>query len=102
MMFTVRVGAEAELDWHEAVLWYEERGSGNGQRLNVAVRDVLNILAQQPERFPLVTGRTRKVRVSPPWPYAIYFTVNPQHREIKVLAIWHGARNPEELRRRLK
>lgn len=24
------------------------------------------------------------------------------HREIRVLAVWHGARNPDELRRRLK
>jgi hypothetical protein len=31
-----------------------------------------------------------------------YFTINVEHREVKILAIWHGARNPAELRRRLK
>jgi len=37
-----------------------------------------------------------------PWPYSIYFTINKEHREVKVVAIWHGSRNPVELRRRLK
>jgi plasmid stabilization system protein ParE len=33
---------------------------------------------------------------------SVYFAVNEEHQEVKVLAIWHGARNPAELRRRLK
>jgi plasmid stabilization system protein ParE len=36
------------------------------------------------------------------WPYAIFFAVNEAHHEVKVIAVWHGARNPAELRRRLK
>jgi len=45
---------------------------------------------------------TRKAKMPEPWPYSIYFTVNAGHREVKILAVWHGARNPAELRRRLK
>ena len=102
MTFTVIVEADAEQDWHEAVMWYDEREPGVSLRLNVALRDVLNALARQPERFPRATPRTRKAKVPLPWPYSVYFTINTDHREVKVLAIWHGARNPAELRQRLK
>ena len=54
-----------------------------------------------PERFPLATRLTRKAKILGRWPYSIYFTVNVEHREIKVLAIWHGSRNPAELMGRL-
>jgi plasmid stabilization system protein ParE len=102
MIFRVIVEADAEQDWQEAVMWYNEREPGIGHRLNMAIRDTLKALSSQPERFLRTTPRTRKAKVSPPWPYSVYFTINPDHREVKVVAIWHGARNPIELRRRLK
>ena len=102
MTFTVIVETDAERDWQEAVIWYDERVPGVGRRLNLALREVLNNLSSQPERFLRATPRTRKAKVPPPWPYSVYFTINAEHREVKVLAIWHGARNPAELRQRLK
>jgi plasmid stabilization system protein ParE len=102
MLFTVIVGADAERDWDEAVMWYEEREPEACHRLNAAIRAVLHTLAHQPARFSRATRLTHKAKVPPPWPYSIYFTVNVEHREVKVQAIWHGARNPAELRRLLK
>jgi plasmid stabilization system protein ParE len=102
MPFTVIVGADAERDWNEAVMFYDEREPGVSQRLNVAVRETLQTLSRQPERFRLASRLTHKATMPRPWPYSIYFTINTQHEEVKVLAIWHGARNPAELRRRLK
>ncbi len=102
MTLTVIVEADAERDWDEAVMWNDEREPGISHRLNVAIRAVLQTLARQPERFSGATRLTHKAKVPPPWPYSVYFTINVEHREVKVLAIWHGARNPAELRRRLK
>ena len=102
MTFTVITDADAEQDWHKAVMWYDEGEPGVGARLNLAIRAVLHTLAQQPERFTRATRLTHKAKVLPPWPYSVYFTINTEEREVKVLAIWHGARNPAELRRRLK
>jgi plasmid stabilization system protein ParE len=102
MTFKVIVEAEAERDWHEAVMWYDEREPEVSHRLNIALRELLNLLADHPERYLRATPRTRKAKVPPPWPYSVYFTINTEHHEVKVLALWHGARNPAELRRRLK
>lgn len=102
MTFTVIVEGEAERDWDEAVTFYDEHEPGVSHRFNVTVRDLLHTLSRQPERFRLCTRLTHKAKMPDPWPYSIYFTINTEHREVKILAIWHGARNPAELRRRLK
>jgi plasmid stabilization system protein ParE len=102
MTFTVIVEGEAERDWHDAVAFYDEHESGVSHRFNVAVREMLHTLSQNPERFRFASALTRKVKMPEPWPYSIYFTINVEHHEVKILSIWHGARNPAELRRRLK
>jgi len=102
MTFKVIAEAEAKRDWNEAVDWYEEREQGVGLRLDDTIRTFIQTLSRHPERFPLATRLTRKAQLLGPWPYSVYFVINQEFREVKVLAIWHGARNPAELRRRLK
>ena len=102
MTFNVLTEADAQREWHEAVMWYEEHEPGAGLRLNDAILAVLQTLATQPDRLPRATRLTHKAKIPPPWPYAVYFTINAEHREVKVLAVWHGARNPAELQRRLQ
>jgi plasmid stabilization system protein ParE len=102
MTFRVIAEAEAKLDWNNAVDWYEAQEPGVGLRLDNTIRTFLQTLSQQPERFPLATRLTRKAKILGPWPYSVYFTINTDFREVKVLAIWHGRRNPAELRHRLK
>jgi plasmid stabilization system protein ParE len=91
MTFKVIAETEAIRDWNEAVDWYEEREPGVGLRLDDAIRTFLQALSQQPERFPLATRLTRKARIPGPWPYSVYFTINPEFCEVKVLSNWHGA-----------
>ncbi len=102
MTFRVIAEAEAKREWNEAVDWYEARETGVGWRFDDELQAFLQTLARDPECFRLATSLTRKAKMPKPWPYSVYFTVNRQQREVKVLAIWHGARNPAELRRRLK
>jgi plasmid stabilization system protein ParE len=102
MTFKVIAEAEAKRDWNQAVDWYEKHEPGVGLRLDDAIRTFLQTLSQQPERFPRVTRLTRKAKIPDPWPCSVYFTINVEFCEVVVLAVWHGARNPAELRRRLK
>lgn len=102
MTFRVIAEAQAKREWNEAVDWYESRQPGVGLRFDDALRTFLKTLSQNPDRFQLATRLTHRAKVPPPWPYSVYFTISTAHQEVKVLAIWHGARNPAELRRRLK
>src|SRR5216117_1559340 len=97
---TVIAEPEAEHEWNEAVGWYDQREPGVGLQFNAVVRDYLKAMAAQPARFPLVGRLTRKAKIID-WPYSIFFVVDDAHRQIKVIAVWHGKRSPAELRRRL-
>jgi toxin ParE1/3/4 len=101
MTFKVIAEAEAKREWNEAVDWYETRETGVGWRFDDELQAFLQTLKQNPERFRLVARLTHKATMPEPWPYSIFFTINTEHREVKILAIWHGSRNPRELRRRL-
>jgi plasmid stabilization system protein ParE len=102
MTFTVIAEDEAKRDWNEAVDWYDEREPGVGLRFDDAIRTFLETLSTEPDRFAFATLLIRKAKVPEPWPYSVYFVINTELQEVKVLAIWHGSRNPAKLRRRLK
>jgi plasmid stabilization system protein ParE len=101
MSFRVIHDSEATCEFREAVAWYEGQSEGLGVQFTLEVDTVISAISSQPLRFSKAGRKGRKARVHG-WPYSIYFVVNEAHAEIKVIAIWHGARNPAELRRRLK
>ena len=101
MSFRVVHDAEATIEFREAVAWYEEQVEGLGVRFVQTVDKVMTAISSQPLRFAKVGRNSRKARVLG-WPYSIYFVVNEPHQEVKVIAVWHGRRNPDELHRRLK
>ena len=102
MSFRVVIEEEAEQELVEAVTFYEHRQPGLGQRFGRELRAFFNIVGQNPERFPPASRLTRRARMPRPWPYSVFFATKPESSEVVITAIWHGSRNPAELRRRLK
>lgn len=101
MSFRVLHDSEATFEFREAVAEYERQVEGRGVRFTLAVDKVIAAIFSGPFRFSKAGRIGRKARVLG-WPYTIYFVVNESHAEIKVIAVWHGARNPDVLRQRLK
>lgn len=101
MSLQIRQEAEAAAEFQEASAWYEAQASGLGTRFVLAVDKVVSAICAQPLHFPKAGAISRKARVLG-WPYTIYFVFNEGAQEIKVIAVWHGKRNPAELRRRLR
>lgn len=101
MTFRVIHDTEATFEFREAAAWYESQAEGLGVRFTLEVDKVIAAISSGPLRFSKAGDKSRKARVRS-WPYSIYFVVNEAHSEIKVVAVWHGARNPRQLRQRLK
>jgi plasmid stabilization system protein ParE len=101
MTFRVVIEEEAEREFAEAVDFYDGREPGLGQRFARDVRDVFRAACKDPERFLRASRLTRKAKVLG-WPYSVYFAIKMEKAELVISTIWHGARNPAELRRRLK
>jgi len=101
MTLRVIFDLEAETELNKAIDWYDSQMDGLGQRFFGTVRAELSGAAKDYRRFPFAGPTTQKIKISG-WPYSIYFTLLENSPVIIVVSVWHGARNPSELRRRLK
>ena len=90
----------AHQEFEEAVAWYESQRPGLGREFKLEVKLALNRALHNPGRFQRVRGRARKLRLRRFKKYAIYFAV--KDHVFAVLAVFHSARNPAVLERRLK
>lgn len=88
------------MEFEDAYLWHEEQEPGLGDQFEAAVHVTFNRILQDPGRFPLSGKTVRKARVEVFDSYSIYFSVEPYF--IGVVAVFHGARDPEALRKRMK
>ena len=101
MTYRVVIADEAEREFAAAVDFYDKREPGLGQRFARDVRDLFREACKNPERFSRASRLTRKAKVLG-WPYSVYFTVKEETSELVISTVWHGRRNPAELRQRLK
>jgi len=92
--------AEARLEFEDAVIWYNEQKPGLGDRFEAEIHATLQRILKTPERFRAVSGRIHQARVEVFKKYSVYFRIEPDF--IGIVSVFHGARNPTELRRRLK
>ncbi len=90
----------ARREFDEAIARYESQQRGLGEEFQDEVNHVIQQIRDNPERFRLVGTTVRKARVLKTFrAYSIYFYVEPGH--IGIVGVFHGARDPETLRRRL-
>jgi plasmid stabilization system protein ParE len=89
----------ALLEFEEAVAWYEGERPGLGEEFKLEVKSVLKRALTNPGLFQRVRGRAQKIRLRRFKKYAIYFAI--KDGTFAVLAVFHGARNPAALHRRL-
>ena len=91
----------ARREYDEAILWYDEQQPGLGDEFEAEVNHVIKEIQKTPERFRFASLKARKARLLGRFHrYSIYFYAQPDH--IGIVSVFDGARNPEELRRRLK
>ena len=76
-----------------SVEWYEDQQPGLGADFDAKVEAVLQIVANQPRRYPIVERDIREANVDR-FPYCIYYRIRPNH--IEVLAVFHQSRDPRE------
>jgi plasmid stabilization system protein ParE len=90
----------ASQEFEEAVAWYEEQRPGLGEEFKQEVKSALKRALANPGIFQRVRGRAQCIRLRRFKKYAVYFAI--KDGTFAVLAVFHGARNPVELQRRLK
>ena len=92
----LRRAARREFD--DAAVWYEERRIGLGAEFTAEIERALGLVADNPERFPVMHRDVRCVRARR-FPYSVFFRV--ETTRIVVLAVFHARRNPIIWQRRV-
>jgi plasmid stabilization system protein ParE len=90
----------ARLEFEDAAAWYEAQRPGLGEKFRIEVNATLQQVLKFPERFRLASPSTHKVALKRFHKYSIYYSIELD--AINVISVFHGARNPAEMRRRLK
>lgn len=90
----------ARLEFENAAAWYEAQRPGLGEEFRTEVNATLQQVLKSPERFRLASSYTHKAALKRFHKYSIYYSIEMD--AINVASIFHGSRNPAELRRRLK
>ena len=87
-----RPAAQAEFD--DAAVWYENNQPGLGDDFVAEIQQVLDVIANQPERYPIADGDVREAPISR-FPYCIYYRVKSDR--IVVVTVFHMSRDPSIL-----
>lgn len=86
-------------DLREASRWYEDEQEGLGQRLHDTFFQALSVAGRTPEIFLKAHGEFRRILLKR-FPYALYFRLHED--TVVFVLLFHGARDPRELRRALR
>jgi toxin ParE1/3/4 len=89
--------AQAELD--RAFAWYQERNPEVAQRFVVEVRNKAKLVAEAPERWPVVRGTTRRLTLDE-FPFSIVYRHRAAERLVWIVAVAHQRRRPDYWRGR--
>jgi plasmid stabilization system protein ParE len=90
----------ARLEFEGAAAWYEEQRPGLGDEFRVEVNATLQQVLQNPERHRLASASIHEIPLKRFRKYSLYYSIELD--AINVVSVFHGARHPAELRRRLK
>lgn len=97
MTRTVVFRRSARREFDESAVWYEERRIGLGTEFTTEIGRAIGLVAENPERFPIMHRDIRCVRTRR-FPYSVFFRI--ETTRIVVLAVFHARRNPSVWRRR--
>lgn len=84
---------EAEREFTEAYLWYEEKQAGLGRQFKIYVDRQLSLVAQNPENYPTRKSLYRESKVAT-FPYIIVYKFYPETQVVYVVCIFHTSREP--------
>jgi plasmid stabilization system protein ParE len=93
-------GRASKLDIKDAALWYQRTVSpGVAQEFLAAVEQCVSDICAYPEAHSIVFCGFRKALV-PDFPYSLFYVY--ERRTVRVKAVMHWKRDPEDWRKRAK
>ena len=93
MSFVLGFDPKAEIEYYDAIDWYNLKLAGLGERFVNAVNYQLASIAQNPLIFQTRHSDFRESKVKD-FPYLIVYKIYPVKNVIYILSIFHTSRSP--------
>ena len=104
MSHTIRLRARAITEFEEACRWYNDKSEQTEENFKQAFRQRLYDISENAEaytiRFRKGSQAVRAVALKN-FPYLIFYTVNNPLQIVRIIAVWHEARDRDALKRRV-
>jgi plasmid stabilization system protein ParE len=101
MSFEISLLPDAEQEYLEAFLWYEEQLDGLGETFILSVRSKLEQISANPHLFSETTEGVKCVKVDHTFPYIIIYSIDKVRNHVLVYSIFHTSRKPKKKYRKL-
>ena len=88
---------EAELEFLEAINYYEDRERGLGYDFAIEVFNTIQNIVNYPTAWPIIEQDMRRCLVNR-FPYGVIYSV--EHDEVFILAVMHLRRHPDYWKKR--
>lgn len=99
MKYIVRLEPDAQNDFEEAVIWYEEQRKNLGEEFSEEVYLKIEFINQNPRLYQAAFKNIRNA-VLDQFPFTIFYLL--KNKFIHIIAIIHQSRNPSLVKNRIK
>ncbi|MDP5092414.1 MAG: type II toxin-antitoxin system RelE/ParE family toxin [Polaribacter sp.] len=100
MSFTIKLLPIALKDLQEAKKWYQEKNELLAEEFKSEVNKEIDYIGEHPQHYQRKYKELRQSLVTR-FPFAIFYLVNENQKQIIVFGILHTSRNPEIARKRI-
>ena len=90
---------EAEIEFNEAIDYYEQCERGLGYNFSIEVFNSIQNIVNYPTAWPVIEEDVRRCLVNR-FPYGIIYSI--EHDGIFILAVMHLRRHPDYWKKRIK
>ena len=99
MKLRVAVRRIAQLEIHDATIWYERQRAGLGREFLAELRSTFERITERPTSFPIEFKGARRA-LTDRFRHAVYFIVETDR--VRVVAVLHTSQSKRRLRGRVE
>jgi plasmid stabilization system protein ParE len=101
MSYKIKLLPIVRTDLQKAKKWYREKSETLAQEFKTEVNKEIDYIGEYPEHYQRKYKELRQSLVTR-FPYAIFYLVEEEQKQIVVFGVLHTSRNPEIVRKRIQ
>jgi len=99
--YKIKILPIVKLDLRKAKKWYQEKSANLAHEFKIEVNKEIDYIRTYPEHYQ-IKYKELSQSLAPRFPYAIFYSVELEHKQIIIFGVLHTSRNPLMIRERMR